>query len=138
MSNPSSHATVIDRFTDALAAGDVAAVRACCTDDVVIWHNFDGVAQSIDEAAKGWQALFTHFSDLAFTDIRRASIPSGFMQQHLMAATTGSGERIGWPICIVVQLRDGKIARFEEYMDRAGKLSLSAGQTDVPGLAALV
>lgn len=126
---------VIDRFTDALVAGDVEAARACCTDDVVIWHNFDGVAQDFETAAKGWQGLFTHFSDRAFTDIRRATIPGGFMQQHLMAATSSAGDRIGWAIAIVVALRDGKIARFEEYMDRAGKLALAPGQTNVPGLA---
>jgi ketosteroid isomerase-like protein len=135
MTDTVSDGTIIDRFTDALTAGDAEAARACLTDDAVIWHNFDAVAQDYEAAAQGWQALFTYFSDRAFTDIRRAAIPGGFVQQHLMAATNSAGERIGWPIVIIVRIRDGKIARFEEYIDRAGKLTLTAGQTDVPGLA---
>lgn len=131
----SSESAVIDRFTDTLVGGDVQAARACLTDDAVIWHGFDAIAQDFEAAAKGWHTLFTYFSDRAFTDIRRAAIPGGFMQQHLMSATTAAGERIGWPVVIIVQIRDGKIARFEEYMDRAGKLNLSPGQTEVPGLA---
>lgn len=126
---------ILDRFTDALVAGDAGAARACLTDDAVVWHNFDAVAQDGEAATNGWQALFTYFSDRSFTDIRRTAIPGGFVQQHLMSATTQSGERVGWPIAIIVRLRDGKIARFEEYIDRAGKLPLNPGQTDVPGLA---
>ena len=126
---------ILDRFTDALAAGDEVAARACLTNDAVVWHNFDAIAQDGEAAATGWQALFTYFTDHTFTDIRRAAIPGGFVQQHLMCATTLSGERVGWPIAIIVRLRDGKIARFEEYIDRAGKLPLSPEQTDAPGLA---
>jgi len=109
---------IVDRFTDALVAGDADAARACLTDDAIVWHNFDAIAQDGKTAANGWQALFTYFTDHTFTDIRRAAIPGGFVQQHLMCATTLSGERVGWPIAIIVRLRDGKIARFEEYIDR--------------------
>ena len=27
---------------------------------------------------------------------------------------------MGWPVCIVVEIRDGLIARIDEYIDRAG------------------
>lgn len=135
MTDTITNGAIIDRFTNALAEGDAEAARACLTDDAVIWHNFDAVAQDYESAADDWQALFTYFSDRTFTDIRRSAIPGGFVQQHLMAATSSSGERIGWPIAVIVRIRDGKIARFEEYIDRAGKLALTAGQTNVPGLA---
>lgn len=134
MTDKASDGAIIDRFTDGLSNGDIEAIRACCTDDVVIWHGFDAEAQDFETAAKGWVPLFTYFSDLTFTDVRRFAINGGFAQQHLMGATTASGERIGWPVALIVHLRDGKIARFEEYMDRAGKLTLASGQTDVPGL----
>ena len=42
---------VANRFLDALNAGDVEAARACYHPDAEIWHDFDGVTQSVEATA---------------------------------------------------------------------------------------
>ena len=116
---------VVDRLFEALRRGDVPAALACCTPDARIWHSFDRVAQDMDEARAGWEAFIAGFPERSFVDVRRSSIPGGFVQQHLMVVVTGQGARIAWPVCIVVTLQGGLIARLEEYMDRAGSYPVS-------------
>jgi len=47
-----------DRFFAAVTSGDIDAVRACYAPDAVIWHNNDGISQSVDENLRvlGWIA----------------------------------------------------------------------------------
>lgn len=125
---------VIDRMFAGLAAGDVTAACACFTPDAVIWHGFDRIAQTPDEAAKDWSAMIAHFPERAAVDVRRQVTPTGFVQQHLWVSRTGEGKRIAWPICIVVRVEDGLIARLDEYIDRAGRFDVEVGDVTTPGM----
>jgi len=111
---------VIDRLFAALSRGDVPAAAACCTPDARIWHSFDRIAQDMGEAKAGWEAFIAGFPARAFVDVRRSAIPGGFVQQHTMVVKTAAGANIAWPVCLVAKVKDGLIARIEEYMDRAG------------------
>jgi ketosteroid isomerase-like protein len=131
---PDAPTTPIDALFDALARGDVAAARACCTPDVAIWHSFDGVVQDLETACRGWEWFVAAFPERSFVDVRRAPTPDGYVQQHLMVATRPGAGRLAWPICIVVTVRDGRIARLEEYMDRAGGFPAADDRVATPGL----
>lgn len=111
------------------------AARAACTPDVVFWHSFDRVALTFETAAQGWAPLFQNFCERAFTDVRRFEIPGGFVQQYLMVARTTAGASLAWPICAVVQTRDGLVSRFDEYIDRAGHFATAGADPTTPGLA---
>jgi ketosteroid isomerase-like protein len=139
MNNSSANTTanagaIIDKLLDALTAGNIEAVRACCTEDVVFWHCFDQIAQNFEDAARGFEQFFAGFPERLFVDARRASIPGGFMQQHLMVGTTTTGKRVAWPICVVVKVRDGLIERYDEYIDRAGSYPVADGDFATRGL----
>jgi ketosteroid isomerase-like protein len=112
--------TVIDRMYAALVAGDVAGACGCYTVDAVIWHGFDRVGMTRDEAAQSWAAMTAHFPERRVSDVRRQPTPTGFVQQLNWHARTHEGKWMGWPVCIVVEIRDGLIARIDEYIDRAG------------------
>ena len=116
--------SAIDALYAALSKGDIAAARACCTEDFCLWHNFDRIEQNRDEAAIGWGQFIGSFPERAFIDVRRSATAQGFVQQHLVVGRTQSGARIGWPLCIVVKMRDGLIARIDEYIDRAGSYAV--------------
>jgi ketosteroid isomerase-like protein len=126
---------VIDHLYDALARGDVPAARQCLSSDAIIWHGFDQIPLDGDAAARGWDSFVSSFSDRTVGDVRRQETPSGFVQQHLQLATLGQ-RRMAWPVCIVVDIEDGKITRFAEYMDRAGSFVPSDTETaTTPGLS---
>lgn len=111
---------VIDRLFDALAAGDVAAAVACLAPDAQVWHGFDRVQHDRDAMAAQWAELVTTFPQRWVTDVRRSPTPDGFVQQQVLVVRTASGAALGWPVCLVVTVRDGLIVRIDEYLDRAG------------------
>lgn len=125
----------IDRLFDALAAGDITAARGCFLPDARVWHSYDAKAMSVDEAATGWEGLTTNFTERSFEDVQQEALAGGgVLRRHIMAARRKDGTRMAWPICMVVQVKDGLIARFDEYIDRAGSLSVADGPVRTPGL----
>lgn len=128
-------AHVIDRMFDALARGDCAAALACFTPGGQVWHGFDGIAHDRAAILEQWQALVDNSVARVVADVRRQATPDGFVQQHVMAVTGASGETRAWPICIVVRIEQGLIARLDEYIDRAGFFVPAPGEPLVaPGL----
>lgn len=112
--------SAVDRLFDALGAGDVAAATACLTADARVWHGFDGIAQTPDEAARGWAGFIAAFPERAFVDARRQVTATGCVQQHMMVARLADGSRKAWPVCVVIRIERGLIARLDEYIDPAG------------------
>jgi hypothetical protein len=135
---PARAGDIIDELFACLSRGDVAGARGCCTPDARVWHSFDGVALSLDQACAGWQLFVTTFPERSVVDVRRAAIPGGFVQQHLLIVRRTDGARRGWPICIVFKIREGRIASLEEYIDRSGALPLDEGERATPGLVPAV
>lgn len=130
--------TAIDRLYDALTRGDVAAARACFVPHARVWHSYDGLAVDLDASVAGWQGLVAHFPERSFEDVRDEAIEGGLLRRHVMVGRRSdgarAGERLAWPICLVVRLEDGLISRIDEYIDRAGSLSVPDGPVRTPGL----
>jgi hypothetical protein len=127
-------AAVLDRLYEALARGDVAGARSCVTDDLVVWHSFDQRAVGPGAVVTAWEQLVDGFVERSFVDVRRSPVPGGWVQRHTMVCTTASGARTAWPLCLFVTLRDGLVARMDEYIDRAGRFEPAAGDPTTPGL----
>lgn len=120
MSDADNDGSIIEYMYAALGRGDVDAAIACYTPDARIWHSFDGVAHDLDAIRSQWEAMKPAFPEQHLADIRREPIPGGFVQRQLWVVRTASGERKAWPVCIFFAIRDGRIARLDEYIDRAG------------------
>lgn len=136
MSHPEERdGAVIDRMFAALGRGDLMAVAECYTPDARVWHGFDGIAHDLASIMVEWEALVANFPQREFVDVHRQPTPDGFVQQHVMTGTTLSGIRKAWPVCVVVRIKDGRIARLDEYIDRAGSFEPPAeGPVTAPGL----
>ena len=127
--------SVIDRFYGAPASGHLADALGCLTPDARVWHCFDGIAHDRDSSLEGWKALLAAFPQRAFVDVRRHPIPGGFVQQQMMTGCSVSGALVAWPVCVVIMLQDGQISRIDEYIDRAGKFTITDLHSDTtPGL----
>lgn len=136
MSDIKDGGAVIDRMFAALASGDIEAGFDCMTEDAVTWHSFDCVEMDREAIRAGWQALIDGFSERGFVDVRRDALGGGrFLQRHVMTATTASGQRKAWPVCLVVKVEEGRIARLDEYIDRAGSFEPASGDVKTPGLS---
>jgi ketosteroid isomerase-like protein len=126
---------IIDRFYAALCSGDVAGARACCAPDVRFWHSFDGVAQELEAASWQWEEQARTFPESGIADVRRMrGQDERFVQQHVFWIRTEAGDRLGWPVCMIVEVRDALIARLDEYVDRAGSHPIASEEIRTPGL----
>jgi ketosteroid isomerase-like protein len=107
------------RFFDAIEQGDVATVADSYTADVGIWHNFDDKVQTREENLATLQGMVARISDRQYRDRRVEVFEGGFLQQHVLSGVRKDGSRVSLPACIVCRLRDGRIARLDEYLDSA-------------------
>lgn len=126
---------IAERFFSAIERGDIDAVKAIYAPDARIWHNQDLKEQSVEENLRvlGWMSR--NLSNRSYRVHRRVAIPGGFLQQHTLEAMTAGGP-FTMPACIVVEVRDGRIARLEEYLDSArvaelGRLTSGKSATGV-------
>jgi ketosteroid isomerase-like protein len=117
---PDSDAAKLDvarRLMAAIQAGDVAAVDALYADDMLGWRSFDQQELGKQPMLRVIAYLVKHVRDLHYEKIRVLTTPAGYVQQHVLHATAPDGTKVVVPACLVVEVRDGRIARLDEYLD---------------------
>lgn len=122
------HIAFAQRFIGAIQSGDTEAVRACYHPDARIWHNNDGIEQTVDQNLKvlGW--MIRKLPDRRYRVTRLEALPDGFLQQHVLEATLPDGTPWSLDACVVVRVEDGLITRLDEYLDSARTDMLSPGR----------
>ncbi len=115
-----------DRFFAAIPKGDASTLRQLYAPDAVIWHNFDQKAQSVEENLRVLAWIASNVRDLRYEEIRRIVTPGGWVQQHVLRGTAPNGRALEVPACIVFCVRDGRVARLDEYLDTAQIAALRA------------
>jgi len=118
-----------DRLFKAIERSDVDAVAAIYAPDATIWHNTDGKVETPEQNLSGLRQFVALSSARAYTEIRRAPTPSGFVQQHVLRAQLKNGREFVLPACIICVVKSGRITRLDEYLDSA---PLSALRSELP------
>ena len=116
MTNPD----VIDlarRFMEAAEAGDVEAARDCFHPDAGIWHNYDQKTQTVEENMALLSWMVSAFGKRHYAIKRLEPIEGGYLQQHTLHITLKNGSEIETDALAVVEVRENRIARIEEYLD---------------------
>lgn len=126
--------TILDRFFGTMQDYDIATLRDCLTKDAIVWHSYDRIPMHVEDVVKAWEAMASNFAECGIIDVRRQQTSSGYVQQHLFVVRLKDGTRKAWPVCIVVQMRDGKIARLDEYLDVSEAFNPSEGDVVTPGM----
>ena len=119
MSLPPELAAFADRFVDALNAGDPDTVRSFYTPDATVWHNFDNADQSLPDNLKLLEWMVRKAPKRRYKVLRREAIPGGWLQQHILEATSQAGREMKLYACCLITLENGLIKRIEEYVDPA-------------------
>jgi ketosteroid isomerase-like protein len=123
---PQEYLDFAERFVGAIQTGDTAAVRACYAPDAKLWHNNDGIEQTVDQNMKVLDWFIRTLPDRNYRVLRREPLPDGFLQQHVLEATLPDGSKWAMDACVVVRMRDGLITRLDEYIDSAKSGALRA------------
>lgn len=124
--SPQEHLALAERFISALEAGDVEAVRGIYAPDAKLWHNNDEIEQTVDQNLRVLAWLIRALPERRYRIVRREILADGFLQQHVLEGVLADGEAFAMPACVVVQAKDGKIVRLDEYLDPAAGAPLAA------------
>ena len=112
-----------DEFADAvfgaIEAGDIDAIAAMWADDVEVWHNTDDITQTKDQNLAVMRWMVDTTASIDYRDIVRHETDDGFVQRHVLHLTFDDGRTADLPAAIFVGIRDGKVARIDEYLDSA-------------------
>lgn len=85
-------------------------------DGVTTWHNI-GERESEIQRTPSRTRTNQAGASLHVSDVRLRVFDGGWVLQSTTAGTNAAGDEVRVPSCLVVTVRDGKIARFEEYAD---------------------
>jgi len=117
--NPTQILAFAEHFVASIERGDTEAVRACYAPDARIWHNTDGIEQTVDQNLKLVRWLVRTMSNPRYRIRRRVALEDGFLQMHVLEATRPDGTPFRLDACVIVKLENGVIARLDEYLDSA-------------------
>jgi ketosteroid isomerase-like protein len=106
-------------FFDGLEQGDISILRRVYAPDVEIWHNTDGLTQTLEENEATLQGFVSRISDRKYSQRRTEAFPGGFVQQHVLTGVRRDGVKVALPACIVCRVKDGRVTRLDEYFDSA-------------------
>jgi len=114
---------IIEGLYDAFARGDVAAVLGAFADDIE-WHEAEG--SPYGGRYVGGEAILGNVLGPVMTDIPNfAATPERFIADRetvaVIARYTGTGSatgrRLDLPVAHVWTVADGKVVRFEQFVD---------------------
>ena len=84
--------------------------------DVATWHNTSETLSRIQDTPSRTRANAAG-ADLRVENPRIKIFDGGWVFQATTVGTNGSGEPVRIPTCLVITVKDGRIAGFEEYAD---------------------
>ena len=110
---------IASSFFAAIERRDLDAVRELYAPDVEVWHNVTGRTQSREENLALLRYFTGRVADLRYEVLAREFFPGGFVQRHVLHGKLASGDPVAAPVCLVVHVSGGRIARLFEYLDPA-------------------
>jgi ketosteroid isomerase-like protein len=136
--NPGDILDFAERFVAALERGDAAEVRAFYAPDARIWHNTDGIEQTVDQNLKllGW--FVRNMTHRRYSVSRRVALEDGFLQQHALEVTRLDGQSCRLDACVVIRMADGVIVRLDEYIDSAQAAAIRGSHRQTATVAASI
>jgi ketosteroid isomerase-like protein len=107
------------RFFDAIGAGDLPELARMLTPDAVVWHNYDQVEMPFTAILPGLGKLSSVLTGFGYTRRTYLNVSGGAIAQHSLSGVLPNGAVVDVPAMVRLHVRDGRVARFEEYVDPA-------------------
>ncbi len=121
----------VARFFAAIESKDTEAVADLYADDVQVWHNFTRACMDKAANVQTLKAMCEHVPRVRYDVEERIQLADGrVLQRHVLRATTPAGDEILMPACIFITVRDGRVARIDEYLDtgQANRMRAATGR----------
>jgi ketosteroid isomerase-like protein len=108
---------IVDGYFAAFKTADRDAILGLISPGAVIWHNFDERDRDIAASLGEIQRLGEYMADMRYEIFERFPVNGGVgVRLVLRAVLRASGENFTSHQVKFFRIRDGKIARIEEYV----------------------
>lgn len=108
---------------EAFATGDETRVRALCTPDLRARQN-NNPPMDLDTLLGFSQSVLRVVDNFRYEDARRSATATGFVEEHNVRGTLPDGSTLDLAVCVVADVRDGKVCDLREYLDVAAAAGL--------------
>jgi len=116
----STVAEVADRLFAAIESGDADTVEKMWDDDVLVWKSAEPEDQVKTRALRVIFWFMETTTERRYEILDRQFFDGGFVQQHILHATSRKGGSIALRVCIVIKLgANGLITKIDEYFNPA-------------------
>ena len=116
----STVAEVADRLFAVIESGDADTVEKMWDDDVLVWKSAEPEDQVKTRALRVIFWFMETTTERRYEILDRQFFDGGFVQQHILHATSRKGGSIALRVCIVIKLgANGLITKIDEYFDPA-------------------
>jgi ketosteroid isomerase-like protein len=101
---------------EAFARGDEERVRALCASDMQARQN-NNPPMDLDTLLEFSRAVLRTVKDFRYENARRSSTATGFVEEHSVRGTLPDGTDVELAVCVVADVRNGKVCDLREYLD---------------------
>lgn len=112
-------AELANRLFKCIESKDIAGVAALYHDDIAVWHNFTGTAQSKTENLRNLGDFAKAVAQIRYAVLERIDLGGRVIQRHDLHCRVADGREFAIPACIFITVENGRIRRIEEYLDTA-------------------
>ncbi|MGN6089367.1 MAG: DUF885 family protein [Actinomycetales bacterium] len=117
-----THPTVelAERLMRAILSGDADTVADIYANDVVVWHNVDGIERDKDYSVEAVRRMARDFEHFSAHDVRLDLLPDGYLQRCVFHIQWRGDDVVHQAHAAMrVTTRGGQVVRIEEYADSA-------------------
>lgn len=107
----------------AFAKGDAESVRRLCAPNFEARQN-NGPVMTLEPLLEFALAVYNIVKDFRYEDAVRSETSSGFVEEHNVRGTLPDGSEIDLAVCVVAEVREGKVVNVREYFDSASAAGL--------------
>jgi len=111
------HRRLCHTLFDAIEQGDLPAVEACYSPDMVIWFNVTGQESNRDDNLAALLKGGEVHRRRTYNDRIISTFDDGFVAQYTLNVVGLNGAKVALNACLVGRVRDGLIVRLDEYLD---------------------
>lgn len=119
------HAGIAKALFTALAANDDRSVREFCAPGMRARQN-NGAPLDLETLLRFNRAVHAVVREFRYEDAARAATGAGFVEEHAVRGTLPDGSALNLSVCVVADIRDGKVVELREYFDTGAAKGLIA------------
>ena len=113
---------ICEALFGAFSAGDEVRIRTLCTPDMQARQN-NNPPMDLDSLLGFSRSVLDVVDNFRYEEARRSETATGFVEEHSVRGVLPDGSPLDVAVCVVADVRDGKVCEIREYLD----LSAAAG-----------